>query len=232
MLITSRDQTHFQKPTTSVPIPFQSDFVGASISELAEFVQETFGESGDPDEEAGDIADNIFGVLDDRTALDESILCLTDCSISPEEEAIARVIGGRATRQDEALVRYSDFNDMFDEATAEDITILHQSIDDPVHTAPVAPILSHELQTNANNIDSVVQAPPSETVVTDEIKEQVERWYKEVAGESKDVWIGLRLPSEYSAWCLGGVYQRGALEFLLDPDENEFNERGVLKTDL
>lgn len=186
----------------------------------------------DPSTPGNNLADNIFGVLDDRTALDESILCVTDCLISPEEEAIARVIGGRATREDEALVRYSDFNDMTDEATSEDISLLYQAIDDATREAPVAPILSHDLTIDPNNIEAIGEAPESEVEVTDDVKEQVEKWYREVAGESKDVWIGLRLPSDYSAWCLGGIYQRGALEFLLDPDENEFNERGVLKTDL
>lgn len=57
----------------------------------------------------------------------------------------------------------------------------------------------------------------------------MEKRYREVAQEGKDTWIGLRLASKCATWCVGGIYQRGALDYLLDPDVNEFERKRSLK---
>jgi hypothetical protein len=171
-------------------------------------------------------------VLDDRTAEDESILCVTDNWVSLEDEAYVRVVGGNSTKWDRALARYSNYEYTFEKSRDADIALLHDNIGNPAHSAPVAPILSHALKTDIKNLEMADQEPEKEVEVTEDMKLRVKRWYTETATEGRDVWIGLRLNSQYAFWTIDGIFYRNALDFLVYPDKDEFNERGVMKTGL
>ncbi|ORX93379.1 hypothetical protein BCR34DRAFT_580545 [Clohesyomyces aquaticus] len=140
VLVKSRNQTEFETPTNGLVEPFENDFVDTTVQELCGFVQENFGEDG---KLHNGVSDNFFGLLDARTARDQTLVCMSDCLISLEDKARIRVSWGLASREDEALVRYSGIHGP---PTNEDVAVLLQGINVPIDDTPLAPILSHELQ--------------------------------------------------------------------------------------
>ncbi|KAF2180441.1 hypothetical protein K469DRAFT_592578 [Zopfia rhizophila CBS 207.26] len=77
VLITSRNQTDFQKPATAPVEPFKRDFIGATVDELDEFVKANFGEGGwghSSHQSCDYIASEVFSILDARTAEDETLV--------------------------------------------------------------------------------------------------------------------------------------------------------------
>lgn len=218
VLIKGRDQSEFQTPTTSLKEGFNNDFRGATIEELGTFALEHFGPEGDM---GHGIASDFFGVLDARSAEDLTLICVSYTRLSREEEAGIHVEWGVATRHDKALMAYSA------RPTDEDIALLLRGIDASSHDTPSAAILSHGLPLlNRGQPPTSVPDMPVRASVED--LERLKRWYEGTAKANHDVWIGLRVGADFSCWHIGGIYYRGAEDFLVAPGD-EFDKSGVLK---
>ncbi|KAF2251554.1 hypothetical protein BU26DRAFT_518187 [Trematosphaeria pertusa] len=202
-LIHARSQTSFPRPATLVDADFKSDFIGATVEDLGRFVKENFGEGkmGQGSAPGTDyIACEVFGVIDERTKEDDTILFAVDDLVSPIDEAKVRVEWRRdPTKLDEAIARYSTF-----EATNDDLELLLGHIGEPVVKGP-------------------------DGLVDEEGKEKLRHWECEEEAKTKDVWVELRLRTDRVWWSVGGILYRGGMDYMIDPGD-EFDENGVMKS--
>ncbi|KAF2181540.1 hypothetical protein K469DRAFT_588888, partial [Zopfia rhizophila CBS 207.26] len=213
VLIKFHDQKDFQKPANAPIEPFKSDFIGATVDELGGFVKANFGEGGlgqDLSDSSDYIAGEVFGILDARTAKDDTLVFVVDDLVDAVDEAKIRVAWGNGTRRDDALIRYSDF-----EATNEDLTILVRDI--------------HE--SAEHSLTSSSQPTDSKTEVSAEDVERLKKWYNNIKATRKDTWIELRLKADCAFWSIGGILYRGGLDYMLNPGD-DFDKNGVMKADL
>lgn len=235
VLIETRNQTAFQKPKTGPLEQFQSDFINYTVEELGNFVKQNLGDREDAmgcsEGSRGDyITTAVFGVLDSRTASNDTLLFVVDDLVSPEDEAMIRHVWRNGTRWDEALLRYSNMYHYDSDPTDEDISILAKNMDDALLNSSM-PILSHDLGVpnqaamfelpEVSSLQSPI-VPPS-----DEDRERVKQWYEDVASKSRDMWVGIRLPADFAFFNMGGIYLRGGMDYLAYPDD-EFDESGAL----
>jgi hypothetical protein len=87
---------------------FRSEFIGATIEELGNFVETTFGCTGRGNQgpRGNYIQKDKFGVLDARTMEGNTLDLVVKEPLTPIESAELRVTWGGSTRHDEAMVRY------------------------------------------------------------------------------------------------------------------------------
>lgn len=184
-------------------VNFTSEFVGATVDELGDFVKQNFGayKKGQGTNFGHDhLACEMFGVIDERSNTDDTILFAVEHLIDPIDEAQIRVQWQRdPTQLDEALARYAYF-----QATNEDRKLLLQHIGEPADT----------------DVDDMI---------SEEGNEKLKKWYCEVADKTRDTWIELRLKTDRIWWSVRGIMRRGGLDYMLHPGNN-FEEDGVMKS--
>ncbi|KAF2813356.1 uncharacterized protein BDZ99DRAFT_460609 [Mytilinidion resinicola] len=83
VLISCRTQTVFSYSTKPPVKPFQSDFIGASIDELGTLVASSFGKNGRGSKGVDYLRNDRFGILDARTAEDDTRAVLRDQRAPP-----------------------------------------------------------------------------------------------------------------------------------------------------
>ncbi|KAF2731231.1 hypothetical protein EJ04DRAFT_579295 [Polyplosphaeria fusca] len=232
VLIEAPNQTTFQKPSTGPLEHFQSEFIGATIEELVQFAEQNLGKRegamGRGNASRLDhITNEIFGVLDTRTAEDGTLIFVSSDLISAEEEARMRWVWGNGSRRDEALLRYSNWSHEFPDATDADVAILARDVEQPLQNV----ILSDEL--GVPNQDAVLGLSNYSTTseVSESEREKVGQWYDNVATNGREVWIGIRLPADDALWNIYGIFFRGGVDFLMYP-ENDFDETGAMQMTL
>ncbi|CAD0085106.1 unnamed protein product [Aureobasidium vineae] len=101
-------------------------FVTADVPvEVKSFVDQRLGECGlgQGDNPLDHLSGDTFGIIDERTARDDTVLFLVQDLVNDVQEAKIRVAWDRATDYDEALTRCS-----WDEGTDEDIALLSKMI--------------------------------------------------------------------------------------------------------
>ncbi|KAK6005257.1 hypothetical protein QM012_008036 [Aureobasidium pullulans] len=104
LLIEQRYHQDFSVPTMPLVQPFKSGFLNASIDHLQNFV--TIELNG----RAGAMAElpTAFGIIDERTALDNTISFWVQDHVSPMQEAQIRTMWGGETALDRMLANYID----------------------------------------------------------------------------------------------------------------------------
>ncbi|KAF2120957.1 hypothetical protein BDV96DRAFT_641599 [Lophiotrema nucula] len=204
-LVETRDQIVFQKPTRGPLNAYKSEFLNASIDEIGEFVERHFGKTGamesEPDDPNRYIAKEVFGILDSRTAEDETLLFVARESITAEDEAQIR--------------------------TKTSLSYLHH-IDNVTQETRTDPILSPILRLNAQRSGSYAHPMTLSTEASLEDRDRLKAWYEGMIEDYKEVWAGIRLDSNYAFSSIGGILYRGVADYLLFP-EDDFDETGVLK---
>ncbi|KAG9644979.1 hypothetical protein KCU95_g12531, partial [Aureobasidium melanogenum] len=126
VVVQDPDQQTFSKPTNSVSLDFHSGFSNRTSDQIKEFVDTRLGEGGLGQGE--DLNDNLssdtFGIIDERTASDNTILYLVYDIVDSFQEAEIRVAWNNATERDRALVRC-----FWSEDTESDVRFLANTID-------------------------------------------------------------------------------------------------------
>lgn len=110
VLVHRPTQQTFSKPTAPPVTAFETGFLNTSIDELEQFIETTFGDgrlgSASQTDMFDYIADNGFGVVDDRTARDDTILFCARELVDAVQEAQICVAWHKGSERDKALVRY------------------------------------------------------------------------------------------------------------------------------
>lgn len=118
-------QQTFSKPSNSVFLDFHSGFLKHTLDEIQDFVETKLGEGGLGQGE--DLNDNLssdtFGIIDERMAIDNTILYLVFDYIDSFQEVEIRVAWNNATEHDKALMRC-----FWSEHTESDIRFLANTI--------------------------------------------------------------------------------------------------------
>ncbi|KAG9536687.1 hypothetical protein KCU71_g21455, partial [Aureobasidium melanogenum] len=127
-LIQHPDQQAVAKPSIAPAEPFQNGFLDASVVVLQDFVIKRCGENGlghDNEVHMDWLADDAFGVIDARTAQDNTILFCVREDVDAVQEAEVRLAWNKGMRSDELLSRYiEDAGDIDD----QDIMFLVESL--------------------------------------------------------------------------------------------------------
>ncbi|KAF2490068.1 hypothetical protein BU16DRAFT_544402 [Lophium mytilinum] len=194
VLIQTRDQESFAEPTIPPVEPSESGFIGATIEELSNFVETTFGDDG----RGHYIQNDRFGVLDARTREDNTLEFVVKEGLSPLDLAQLRIIDGNYTRHDEAMVRYSERK-----ATQEDLAVLvHQIRDIPQHSSDQQPLETEVSEEDITTFRKLF------------IKQNVGSNMWETLN---DEWVRVRLDVATAGQNTAGIYQIGPLAFLQLP---------------
>ncbi|KAG9946808.1 hypothetical protein KCU85_g6190, partial [Aureobasidium melanogenum] len=119
-------QQTFSKPTDAVSLDFHSGFLNHSLDEIKEFVDTRLGQDGlgQGEDSYDNLSDDRFGIIDERTADDNTILFLVYDIVDSLQEAEIRVAWNNATERDKALVRC-----FWSEDTESDIRFLANTIE-------------------------------------------------------------------------------------------------------
>ncbi|CAD0098594.1 unnamed protein product [Aureobasidium mustum] len=125
VLIQNPLQTTFSKPTNAVSLDFDSGFSNHTLNQIKHFVDTRLGENGLGQGETpyDNLSDDRFGIIDERTAEDETILFVVYDMVDSLQEAEIRVAWNDASEHDRALVRCS-----WSEDTESDIEFLASTI--------------------------------------------------------------------------------------------------------
>ncbi|KAH0399290.1 hypothetical protein KCU89_g6359, partial [Aureobasidium melanogenum] len=118
-------QQTVSKPTESVAVDFQSGFLNYSLDQVKAFVNERLGEGGLGQGEGtlDHLSGATFGIIDERTARDNTVLLLVQDLVDDVQQAAIRLAWSQATEYDKALTRCSS-----DESTDEDIALVARTI--------------------------------------------------------------------------------------------------------
>ncbi|KAG9958873.1 hypothetical protein KCU61_g8012, partial [Aureobasidium melanogenum] len=127
-LIQHPDQQAVAKPSIAPAEPFQNGFLDASVVVLQDFVIKRCGENGlghDNEVHMDWLADDAFGVIDARTAQDNTILFCVREDVDAVQEAEVRLAWNKGMRSDELLSRYIEDAEDIDD---QDIMFLVESL--------------------------------------------------------------------------------------------------------
>ncbi|KAK6003730.1 hypothetical protein QM012_009501 [Aureobasidium pullulans] len=137
VLISDPSQQNFSKPTNNVSLDFHSGFLVYTLDSIKEFVDIKLGQDGlgQGEHSHDNLSNDRFGIIDERTAKDNTILYMVEDYIDSFQEAEIRVAWNNATEHDKALVRC-----FLSEDTEADILFLASSTDDIDHTTGIEEI--------------------------------------------------------------------------------------------
>lgn len=125
-MVQDLSQQTFFKPSNSVSLDFHSGFLNHTLDQIKEFVEVELGEGGlGQGEDLNDsLSSDTFGIIDERTADNNTILYLVFDYVDSFQEAEMRVAWDNATEHDKALMRC-----FWSEHTESDIRLLANTID-------------------------------------------------------------------------------------------------------
>ncbi|KAG9736686.1 hypothetical protein KCU86_g15930, partial [Aureobasidium melanogenum] len=206
-LIQHPDQQAVAKPSIAPADPFQSGFLDASVAVLQDFVIKRCGENGfghDNDVYMDWLANDAFGVIDARTAQDNTILFCVRENVDAIQQAEVRLAWNKGGRSDELLSRYiKNGGDMDD----QDITFLVENL--------------------ANNKDDATEASVADLEL-DEAKQKINDWIDLEQQGGRPRWFEIRTIVENAMKNSYGISNIGPAAVLTEM-KDEFDEDGVMR---
>ncbi|KAH0021343.1 hypothetical protein KCU78_g6171, partial [Aureobasidium melanogenum] len=206
-LIQHPNQQVVAKPSIAPVEYFQSGFLSASVKVLQGFVARSCGETGlghDNDVYMDWLADDAFGVIDARTAQDNTILFCVREDVDAIQEAEIRKVWNKGTRSDEILSKFiKDAGDIDDQDTM--FLVENLAIDK-----------DYAMETNVADIG------------LDEAKQKINDWINLEQQEGRPRWFEIRMVVENAMKNSYGISNIGPAAVLTEM-KDDFDEDGVMR---
>ncbi|KAG9895986.1 hypothetical protein KCU98_g14957, partial [Aureobasidium melanogenum] len=206
-LIQHRNQRTITKPSVVPADPFQSGFLNSDIQSLQDYVSTRCGENGlghDNDVYMDWLADDAFGVIDARTAQDNTILFCVREDVDAVQEAEVRLAWNKGTRSYELLSKFiEDAGDMID----QDIMFLVESL--------------------AIDKDDLGEASVADLEIG-EAKQKINDWIDVEQQGGRPRWFEIRTIVENAMKNSYGISNIGPAAVLTEM-KDEFDEDGVMR---
>ncbi|KEQ63069.1 uncharacterized protein M437DRAFT_47574 [Aureobasidium melanogenum CBS 110374] len=206
-LLQHPNQRTISKPSVPPADPFQSGFLNSDIQRLQDYILTGCGENGlghDNNVYMDWLADDAFGVIDARTAQDNTILFCVREDVDAIQEAEVRLAWNKGTRSDELLTRYIEDSGDIDD---QDIMFLVENL--------------------AIDKDDSEEASVADLRL-DEAKQKIDDWIELEQRGGRPRWFEIRMVVENAMKNSYGISNIGPAAVLTEM-KDEFDENGVMR---